>query len=128
MAATSISAVDRPLKDRFWLYRNRVLHQRRNAAGLDDLYWQYRSVAITALNPSTGPKQTDVTIAIIGTGFDAAPRVSIGSAYGLVPTSISTTALTVLVHAANIQQAGIMPMSVTNSDGQLSNAINFTVV
>jgi hypothetical protein len=43
MAATSISAVDRPLKERFWMYRDRVLHQRRSAAALDDIYWQNKN-------------------------------------------------------------------------------------
>jgi len=38
----STIAVNRPLKDRYWLYRDVVLHHRKNAATMDDLYWQYR--------------------------------------------------------------------------------------
>jgi IPT/TIG domain len=83
---------------------------------------------ITALNPATGPAGVDITVAISGTGFDAAPTVNIGTAHSLVPTSITPTDLTVLFSgAAHIAYPGVLPVSVTNSDGQVSNALDFTV-
>jgi IPT/TIG domain len=83
---------------------------------------------ITALNPNTGPANADITVAITGTGFDSAPTVTIGAAYGLVPSIVTPTDLSVLVSgAANIQFPGVLSMSVQNSDGQTSNALDFTV-
>jgi hypothetical protein len=49
MASTSVSVVDRPLKERYWVYRNVVLHRRKGAAAFDDLYWQFRPVTRTRL-------------------------------------------------------------------------------
>jgi hypothetical protein len=82
---------------------------------------------ITALSPSTGPANTDVTVNITGSGFDSGATVNIGSAFGLVPTSNTPTELSVLVQAVNITQAGTLAMSVKNGDGQVSNTLDFTV-
>jgi hypothetical protein len=82
---------------------------------------------ITALAPATGPANTDITVVITGTGFDAGATVNIGSAFGLVPTSNTPTELSVLVQAVNIAQPGTLPVSVQNWDGQVSNAIDFVV-
>jgi hypothetical protein len=83
---------------------------------------------VTALDPATGPAATDITVAITGSGFDAAPTVNIGVAHSLVPTSITPTGVTVLFSgAAHIQFPGVLPVSVENADGQVSNALDFTV-
>jgi hypothetical protein len=83
---------------------------------------------ITALNPATGAAGADITVSIAGTGFDAAPTVNIGTAHSLVPASITPTDLTVLFSGtAHIAYPGILPVSVTNGDGQVSNALDFTV-
>jgi hypothetical protein len=31
-----------PLKDRFYLYRDKVLHQKKGSADFDAMYWQMR--------------------------------------------------------------------------------------
>ena len=82
----------------------------------------------SAENPATGPAATDITVTIAGSGFDAGPTVSIGVAHSLVPTSITPTDLSVLFSGtAHIAYPGVLPVSVTNSDGQTSNALDFTV-
>jgi hypothetical protein len=82
---------------------------------------------LTALNPSTGPANADVTVDITGTGFDAGATVNIGTAYGLVPTSATATNLSVLIKAVNIAFPGTLPVSVKNGDGQYSAPLDFTV-
>jgi hypothetical protein len=84
--------------------------------------------AITALNPASGPAAADITIGITGSGFDAGVTVNIGAAYGLVPLSKNTDHLSVLFSGtAHIAYPGVLPVSVTNADGQRSNALDFTV-
>jgi hypothetical protein len=84
--------------------------------------------AITALSPATGPAGADITVAIAGTGFDAAPTVNIGVAHSLVPASIAPSDLSVLFSGAlHIAYPGVLPVSVKNSDGQQSNVLDFTV-
>jgi IPT/TIG domain-containing protein len=83
--------------------------------------------AITVLSPATGPANTDITVNITGTGFDSRATVNIGTAFGLIPSSVTPTDLSVLVQAVNIAQAGTLAMSVTNGDGQVSNSLDFTV-
>jgi IPT/TIG domain len=84
--------------------------------------------AITALNPVTGAAGADITVNITGTGFDAGATVNVGVAHSLVPTSSAPTALSVLFSgASHIQYPGVLPVSVTNADGQVSNALDFTV-
>jgi hypothetical protein len=83
---------------------------------------------ITVLSPDTGPAATDITVDITGTGFAAGATVNIGVAYSLPPISVTPTDLSVLFSgAAHIQFPGVLPVSVKNSDGQVSNAIDFTV-
>jgi hypothetical protein len=84
--------------------------------------------AVTALNPATGPANTDITVSITGTGFNTGATVNIGTAHSLVPTNITPTDLTVLFSGAmHIQYPGVLSVSVTNADGQTSNALDFTV-
>jgi hypothetical protein len=83
---------------------------------------------VTALSPATGPAGADITVAISGTRFDAGPTVNIGLAHSLVPASITPTELSVLFSgAAHIQYPGVLPVSVKNADGQVSNTLDFTV-
>jgi len=82
---------------------------------------------LTALAPNTGPANTDITVQITGTGFDPLASVNIGIAYGLIPSSVSPTELSVVVGAVNVAQAGTLGVSVKNPDGQVSNVLDFTV-
>jgi hypothetical protein len=83
---------------------------------------------ITALNPATGPAGADITIGITGAGFDVGATVNIGSAHSLVPLSNNTDHLSVLFSGtAHIAYPGVLPVSVTNGDGQTSNGLDFTV-
>ena len=69
-----------------------------------------------------------ITVAITGTGFDAGATVHIGAAHSLVPLSNNTDHLSVLFSGtAHIAYPGVLPVSVTNGDGQTSNAMDFTV-
>lgn len=43
MASVGTNAVDRPLKERYWVYRGRVLHHRKGAAEFDRLYWEIKA-------------------------------------------------------------------------------------
>jgi IPT/TIG domain len=84
--------------------------------------------AITALNPATGPAGADITVDITGTGFGLFASVNIGEAHSIAPSSVSPTDLKVLFSGtAHIAYPGVLPVSVTNSDGQTSNALDFTV-
>ena len=80
-----------------------------------------------ALAPDTGPAGVDITVSITGADFDSLATVNIGTAFGLIPTSVTPTELSVLVEAINIAQPGTLPISVKNPDGQVSNALDFTV-
>jgi hypothetical protein len=81
---------------------------------------------LTALAPDTGPANTDITVSLTGTDFDPLCSVNIGSAFGLIPVSVTPTELSVLVEAVNIALPGTLGVSVKNPDGQVSNAIDFT--
>ena len=83
---------------------------------------------VTALNPATGPAATDITVDITGTGFAAAATVNIGVAHSLPAISITPTNLSVLFSGEfHIQYPGVLPVSVKNPDGQVSNTLDFTV-
>jgi IPT/TIG domain len=84
--------------------------------------------AVTALTPATGPAGADILVDINGTGFGLFATVNIGEAHSLAPSSVSPTDLKVLFSgAAHIAYPGVLPVSVTNGDGQTSNALDFTV-
>jgi hypothetical protein len=82
---------------------------------------------VTALNPSSTPANTDVTVNITGTGFDSGAKVMVG------PTEVSPTGtptptdLSVLIHAVDISIAGAVEISVKNGDGQTSNTMSLTL-
>jgi hypothetical protein len=93
----------------------------------------YASIAvaaptITALNPATGPAGADILVDITGTGFGLYTSVNIGEAHSIAPSSVSPTELKVFFSGtAHIAYPGTLPVSVTNGDGQASNALDFTV-
>ena len=82
---------------------------------------------VDALAPDSAPAGVDLPLTITGTGFDAGATVNISDAYGLVPDSVSDISLSVTVKAINIALAGILEVSVTNSDRQTSNALPLTL-
>jgi hypothetical protein len=82
---------------------------------------------LDALAPDTGPANTDITLALTGSGFEDGATVNIGVAHSLVPSSLTATDLSVVVEAVNIAEPGTLPVSVQNWDGQVSSAIDFVV-
>jgi IPT/TIG domain len=82
---------------------------------------------LSALNPNTAPAGADLTLELTGTGFDPGATVNVGAAYGLVPSSVSATTLSVVVKALNIVLAGTLGVSVLNSDRQQSNELPLTL-
>lgn len=82
---------------------------------------------ITALTPSTAPANADVEVEITGSDFSGGVTVEIGTAYGLVPTTIMPTTISVVFEAINIEQPGTLPVKVKNGDDQYSNAVDFVV-
>jgi hypothetical protein len=83
---------------------------------------------LDAIAPSSGPANTDIALTLTGTDFDPLASVNIGIAFGLVPTSVSPTQISVLVQATNIAEPGTLGVSVKNPDGQVSAVIDFTVL
>jgi hypothetical protein len=82
--------------------------------------------AITALLPNSAPANADVTVSITGTGFTPGATVSVGIAFGHVPTGITPTELSLVIPAKNIEFPGVLPVKVVNGDGQESNILDFT--
>jgi hypothetical protein len=120
-----------PLKDRFYIYRGIVLHQKKESADFDEMYWSLlpkpAAPTVVALSPSTAPANADVTVNITGTGFDAGAKAVIGTT-ALSPMGAPTqTTFSVVIPATAIPTAGTRAVNVKNGDGQLSNALNFTV-
>jgi IPT/TIG domain len=130
MSAT-IDSSSVPLKDRFYIYRGTVLHQKKESADFDQMYWQMvpkpAAPTLVALNPATAPANLDVTVNITGTGFDAGAKAVIGTTQLSPMGTVTQTAFSVVIPAAQIATAGAHAVSVKNGDGQLSNAINFSV-
>jgi hypothetical protein len=82
---------------------------------------------LSALEPDTAPANADITVNVTGTGFDASAKVLVGTTE-LSPTGTPTpTALSVLIPAADIANAGTVELSVKNGDGQTSNQKTFTL-
>ena len=82
---------------------------------------------ITSLTPNSVVQNANTSITIAGAGFATGATVNLGSAFGLVPTSITPTSLVVPVEAINIAQAGTLAMSVKNPNGEVSNSLDLTV-
>lgn len=83
---------------------------------------------ISALNPNTGPANTDATVEITGTGFDPATvQVQVGASLLTPNPNPTATDLVVLIPAADLATAGPVAISVKNGDGQVSGTLDFTV-
>jgi hypothetical protein len=95
------------------------------------MYWQMvpkpAAPTLVALNPAAAPANIDVTVNVTGTGFDAGAKAVIGTTTLSPMGTVTQTAFSVLIPAAQIATTGIHAVSVKNGDGQLSNAINFSV-
>jgi uncharacterized membrane protein len=128
---TTVDTSSVPLKDRFYIYRGIVLHQKKESADFDQMYWQMlpkpAAPTLVALNPNTAPANLDVTVNVTGTGFDAGAKAVIGTTALSPMGTVTQTAFSVVIAAAQIATAGAHAVSVKNGDGQLSNAINFSV-
>jgi hypothetical protein len=82
---------------------------------------------ITLLSPDTGVVNTDIpTLTITGSGFNSGTIVYFGSAK-VSPDVLSPTSLSCHIGAVNVEQAGVIQVSVANSDGQKSATLPFTV-
>jgi hypothetical protein len=83
---------------------------------------------IIALSPNNAPANADVAVTITGTGFRPGATVTVGIAFGHVPTAITPTELSFVIPASNIEFPGTLLVKVVNADGQESNTLEFTVV
>jgi hypothetical protein len=68
---------------------------------------------LSSLSPSSVPKGIGFTLTINGNNFLAGGWVNFGAAI-LTPNSVTATAITVTIPAYLIQEAGIVPITVTN--------------
>jgi IPT/TIG domain len=123
MASTSISAVSRPLKEYYWLYRDRVLHFRRSAAKMDDLYWLYRPSVISSISPTQAAAQAVITLDVFGSFFRASSLIFFNGIQ--VPTTFINSGHLSSVNL-DVGTAGVKPVSV-HDNGAVSNELNFTV-
>jgi hypothetical protein len=125
---TSIQVTSPPLKDRYYIYRRLVLHQRRNAAEDDQAYWEIKNAppAITTLNPATMIMNNAFNLGVAGSAFDDETLIIFnGIAYATVRNL--PTALACKIDAADILSAGNYLVKVRNGNGQFSNELTFVV-
>lgn len=88
------------------------------------------SPTISALSPSSVPRNGTRTIVITGADFRAGATVTVGGGNGSTVTSVtvnSSTSITVTLSIANGNVTGTRTLSVRNTDGVSSAARNFTV-
>ncbi|HET9376414.1 MAG TPA: IPT/TIG domain-containing protein [Chthoniobacterales bacterium] len=129
MASTSKVPVNIPLKERFWLYRDLILHERKNAAEFDRTYWEMKNAppVIKTISPTTMVKNNPFTLGIGGTGFDGSAFVVFGGVAHVTINS-SDTILACKIEAFDIATAGNYPVSVRNGGNRsISNEITFVV-
>jgi hypothetical protein len=81
---------------------------------------------LSSLDPEECSANTALEITLTGTGFDAKPMVYLGSAF-IAPSSISDTSLVVSVGTSAVEYPGTLQVRVTNSDGQSTGELPFTV-
>ncbi len=85
---------------------------------------------ITSISPAFIPAGTTAPVLTInGTGFHSACRVSVGTATGLVPTSVNSTQIVVTAPSSQFLSLGSVGVRVTNTlvGGQASNPRDVTV-
>jgi hypothetical protein len=127
VASTSVSAVSRPLKEYYYLYRDRVLHFRRGAASMDDLYWLYRPSVISSISPTQAAAQAVITLDVFGSFFRATSLIFFNGIQ--VPTTFIDSGHLSSVDlggGSGVGTAGVKPVSV-HDNGAVSNELNFTV-
>jgi cytoskeletal protein RodZ len=76
---------------------------------------------ISSIAPSSTAHNVDCNLSITGTGFDSGATVQVGSNSVTPSTPATPTSINVTIPAADISIAGSVPISVKNSDGQISN-------
>jgi hypothetical protein len=84
------------------------------------------SPALTSITPNTGPANTDVTIAVVGTNFDPGAILIFGSAWAEPTAPATPTGMSVDMGGAAFPQPGTIMVNVRNSDGIDSNQLPFT--
>jgi hypothetical protein len=84
------------------------------------------SPTLTSITPNTGPANTAVTIAVVGTNFDPGAILMFGTAEAPPSAPATPTGMSVDMGAAALPQAGTIMCMVRNSDGIDSNALPFT--
>jgi hypothetical protein len=70
---TSIQTASPPLKERFYLYRSLVLHQRTSAAKDDQLYWDLKGATVVTLAAPKVINLPETPFAALNTWYDALP-------------------------------------------------------
>jgi hypothetical protein len=81
---------------------------------------------LTSLTPDTGPANTAVTIAVVGTNFDHGAILIFGTAEAPPSAAATPTDMSVDMGAAAFPQPGIIMCMVRNSNGIDSNELPFT--
>jgi hypothetical protein len=84
------------------------------------------SPTLTSITPNTGPHNTAVTIAIVGTDFDSGAILIFGTAWAPPSAPATPTGMSVDLGAAALPDPGTIMVNVRNSDGIDSNALPFT--
>jgi hypothetical protein len=84
------------------------------------------SPTLTSITPNTGPANTAVTIAVVGTDFDPGAILMFGTAWADPSAPATPTGMSVDMGAAAFPQPGTIMVNVRNSDGIDSNALPFT--
>jgi hypothetical protein len=84
------------------------------------------SPTLTSITPNTGPHNTAVTIAVVGTNFDPGAILIFGTAWASPSAPATPTGMSVDLGAAALPDAGTIMVNVRNSDGSDSNSLPFT--
>jgi hypothetical protein len=70
---TSIQTASVPLKDRYYIYRRLVLHQRTSAAEDDQLYWNLKGAVVVTLAAPKLINLPETSLAALSTWYDVLP-------------------------------------------------------
>jgi hypothetical protein len=86
------------------------------------------SATITSLSPSTSVlASTNLTVAVKGKGF-VNGAVALWNGSSLATSFVNSGKLLATVPASSLQSAAVVPVTVKNADGTISNAENFSVL
>jgi hypothetical protein len=84
------------------------------------------SPTLTSITPNTGPHNTAVTIAVVGTNFDSGAVLMFGTAWAEPSAPATPTGMSVDMGGAALPDPGTIMCMVRNSDGLDSNQLPFT--